>query len=178
MWLPGDRPKQNDISRMIRVDHAGEYGAKRIYQGQLSVLKGRARDTVQEMLDQEEAHLAAFDDLIRTRRVRPTALMPLWHVGGWLLGAVTARLGTEAAMACTVAVESVIDSHYAEQEEALANTPEEAPLATAIAAFRADEQHHHATGLAEGAEAAPLFGLLHGGIAALTKASVWLATRI
>src|SRR5579872_5319369 len=107
-----------DIEAMIRVDHAGEYGAVRIYDGQLAVIgRGRARDEIRRMAEQEKRHLAAFDQLVQARRVRPTVLQPLWHVAGYALGAATALLGERAAMACTVAVEEVIDGHYAAQAE-------------------------------------------------------------
>ncbi len=104
---------------MIRVDHAGEYGAARIYQGQLAVLgRGRQGDTLRHMLAQEEVHRETFAALMADRRVRPTALLPLWHVAGFALGAATALIGERGAMACTVAVEEAIDEHYAEQAAA------------------------------------------------------------
>src|SRR5665213_4329168 len=108
------------IEAMIRVDHAGEYGAVRIYEGQLAVLKGRASaDTIRHMAEQEQRHLKTFDRLINERRVRPTALEPVWRIAGFALGAATAALGEKAAFACTAAVEEVIDEHYAAQIEAL-----------------------------------------------------------
>ena len=177
MPLPGDLPHAEDFERMIRVNHAGEYGARRIYEGQLAVLKhGPAHDLIKHMKAQEDVHLDAFEKLLVERRVRPTALLPLWHAGGFLLGAATALLGEKAAMACTVAVEEVIDGHYAAQETRL--TDAEAPLRETIAQFRADEQEHHATGLAHGAAEAPLHGLLHQGVRSITRAAIWLSTRI
>ena len=105
---------------MIRVDHAGEYGAVRIYEGQLAVLgRGHARDEIRHMAEQEKRHLATFEELVRERGVRPTALQPAWHAAGFVLGAATALLGERAAMACTVAVEEVIDEHYGNQAERL-----------------------------------------------------------
>ena len=105
-------------NRMIRVDHAGEYGAVRIYEGQLAVLEARtgSRDaaaTIRKMAQQEQHHLETFDKLIVERRVRPTALEPIWRIAGFALGAATALMGEKAAMACTAAVEEVIDEHYA-----------------------------------------------------------------
>ncbi|MGH7092446.1 MAG: demethoxyubiquinone hydroxylase family protein, partial [Stellaceae bacterium] len=112
-YLPGDPPPEADVAAMIRVDHAGEYGARRIYDGQLAVLRrGPARAAVAEMAAQEAQHLAAFEGLVRQRRVRPTLLQPLWNAAGFALGAATALLGERAAMACTAAVEEVIDEHY------------------------------------------------------------------
>ena len=105
---------------MIRVDHAGEYGATRIYAGQLAVLgRGENAPLLRHMLAQEQAHLATFSAMVAERGVRPTVLLPFWHVAGYVLGAATAALGTKAAMACTVAVEEAIDAHYRAQREAL-----------------------------------------------------------
>ncbi len=118
--LPGDLTPEQLVERVIRVDQAGEYGARRIYEGQLAVLQhGPDRSAVEHMAEQEGRHLAEFDRLLGDRRVRPTALQPLWHVAGFALGAATALLGPKAAMACTVAVEEVIDEHYRRQGEAL-----------------------------------------------------------
>ncbi len=175
--LPGDLPRDELIRRMIRVDQAGEYGARRIYEGQLAVL-GRRRDAepIRHMAAQEKRHLDAFDKLIGERRVRPTALHPLWHFAGYALGAATALLGREAAMACTVAVEEVIDEHYAKQAARLgADDPE---LKSMIETFRAEEIEHRDIGLAEGAERAPAYDLLKGAIKAGSRLAIWLAERI
>jgi ubiquinone biosynthesis monooxygenase Coq7 len=157
--LPGDPSAREAVARMIRVDHAGEYGAKRIYQGQLAVLGRRATaPLLRQMQAQEQVHLDTFADLIARRRVRPTALLPLWHVAGFALGAVTAALGEKAAMACTVAVEEAIDEHYSSQTAAL--DEDEAPLRDTIEKFRAEELEHRDIGLAHGAEQAPAYRLL------------------
>ncbi len=162
---------------MIRVNHAGEYGAKRIYDGQLALLRGKPSfATVHHMRSQELHHLEMFEGLVRSRHVRPTALMPLWHVGGWMLGALSAALGEKAAFACTVAVESVINEHYLEQEAALPE--EEADLKATVTRFRAEEMEHHDRGLAEGAEQAPGYGLLYHGIRAVTRTAIALSKRI
>ena len=175
--LPGDLPRDALIRRMIRVDQAGEYGARRIYEGQLAVL-GRRQDAepIRHMAAQEKRHLDAFDKLIGERRVRPTALHPLWHVAGYALGAATALLGREAAMACTVAVEEVIDEHYQKQATALAADDPE--LKTMIETFRAEEIEHRDIGIAEGAERAPAYNLLKGAIKAGSRLAIWLAERI
>ncbi|XP_077842536.1 NADPH-dependent 3-demethoxyubiquinone 3-hydroxylase, mitochondrial isoform X2 [Macaca mulatta] len=104
------------VDRIIRVDHAGEYGANRIYAGQMAVL-GRTSvgPVIQKMWDQEKDHLKKFSELMVTFRVRPTVLMPFWNVLGFALGAGTALLGKEGAMACTVAVEESIAHHYNNQ---------------------------------------------------------------
>jgi len=175
--LPGDPSRAEDVARMIRVDHAGEYGAARIYEGQLAVL-GRSASTpvIRRMAEQEKRHLAAFDRLIVERRVRPTALSPLWHMAGFALGAATALLGARAAMACTVAVEEVIDEHYRWQGEALG--PSEPALKAAIDEFRRDELEHRDTALAHGADAAPAYPALSAAIKAGSRLAIWLSTRI
>lgn len=174
---PGDLDEQESVARMIRVDHAGEYGATRIYEGQIAVLgRGRHGDTLRHMLEQEQAHRATFEGLIRKRRVRPTALLPFWHVAGFVLGAGTALLGERAAMACTVAVEEAIDEHYAAQTEAL---PEgEAELKDTIEKFRAEELEHRDIGLANEAELTPGYRLLYGAIKRGCKAAIWASERV
>jgi 3-demethoxyubiquinol 3-hydroxylase len=176
-YLPGDRPATRDTARMIRVDQAGEYGATRIYQGQLAVLRrGRGTLAIREMAEQEQRHLAQFDRLTAERRVRPTVLSPLWHVAGYALGAATALLGERAAMACTVAVEEVIDGHYGAQEEALAAS--DAELAETIRSARADELTHRDTALAHEAKEAPAYELIGAAIKTGARLAIWLSERI
>ena len=155
--LPGDGLRRR-LEAMIRVDHAGELGAVQIYRGQRAVFaraesKARAAALVSEMERGEAAHLETFDRLLIERGVRPTALAPLWHLMGFGLGAVTALLGEKAAFACTVAVEEVIDAHYAAQAEELESGDQE--LKSIVLRFRDEELAHRATALAEGAEQAP-----------------------
>ena len=165
------------IARFLRVDQAGEIGAVRIYQGQLAVLKGKAAtEMVRHMAKQEQHHLATFDRLIEERNVRPTLLGPLWHVAGFALGAATALMGERAAMACTAAVEEVIDDHYAGQTAQLDD--QEAPLRAVIEEFRADEAEHRDTALANGAEQAVGFPLLSSVIKAGCRAAIWVAERV
>ena len=175
--LPGDPSDEDRLARMIRVDHAGEYGAARIYDGQLAVLgKTEVGPVIREMADQEKAHLETFDRLVIEKRVRPTALAPLWHVAGFALGAASAIAGPRTAMACTVAVEEVIDEHYQRQLEAL--DEQEPELAETVAKFRADEITHRDTGLAHGAEQAPAYTALTGAVKAGTRLAIWLSERI
>ena len=174
--LPGDPSEKTLVERMIRVDHAGEYGAARIYAGQLAVLgRSHAAPAIRRMAEQEERHLAAFDRLVVERRVRPTALSPLWHVAGWALGAATAILGERAAMACTVAVETVIDEHYAGQIAQLGTS--EPALAASLEEFRQNEIEHRDTALSQGAEEAPAYELLSAAIKAGSRLAIWLSTR-
>ncbi len=166
------------IARILRVDQAGEYGATRIYAGQLAVMGNRAPHAgeVRHMAEQEAAHLAKFNALLAERGVRPTALQPFWHVAGFALGAATALIGPEAAMACTAAVEEEIDRHYTQQLEELgASEPE---LAATIAEFRDDERAHRDAALAAGAERAPAYPLLAGAIRLGCRAAIRLAERI
>lgn len=175
--LPGDLTLRRRIERAVRVDHAGEYGARRIYDGQLFILgKKPAARVIRHMAEQEKAHLAEFTRQLVARRVRPTALMPLWHVCGFALGAGTALLGEKAAMACTAAVETVIDEHYARQEAELGQ--QEPELRETIARFRADEKEHHDTAVEHGAHQSPLYALLTAAVTAQTKLAIWLSTRI
>jgi len=176
-WLPGDRRAGDEVKRMIRVNHAGEYGAKRIYAGQLAVLgKSSVAPLLREMAAQEEKHLQTFSQLAAQRRVRPTLLMPLWHVAGFAMGAATALLGEKAAMACTVAVESVIDEHYAQQERVLGD--DEADLRSTIGVFRKEEMEHHEMALEHGAKSSPFYGILTHVIVYQTKLAIWLSTRV
>jgi ubiquinone biosynthesis monooxygenase Coq7 len=148
------------MERMIRVNQAGEFGAKRIYAGQLAVMGDRtpAARSIAHMAEQEERHLNAFDKMMAERGVRPTALHPIWNVAGFALGAVSAAIGPEAAMACTVAVETEIDRHYSEQLTEIGDSDPE--LSAMILDFQADELEHKATALAQGAERAPAYPLM------------------
>ena len=175
--LPGDPSPEEEVARMIRVDHAGEYGAVRIYEGQLAVLGHTASGAViREMADQERQHLERFQKLVQERHVRPTVLSPLWHVAGFALGAASALLGARAAMACTVAVEEVIDEHYRQQAERLGT--EEGALRATIEEFRDDELEHRDTGLAHGATEAPLHDLLTAAVKTGSRLAIWLSTRL
>jgi ubiquinone biosynthesis monooxygenase Coq7 len=175
--LPGDTPAATEIARMIRVDHAGEYGAARIYAGQLAVLGRRQTAPVlREMQQQEREHLDRFAELIVQRRVRPTALLPIWHLAGFALGAATAALGERAAMACTVAIEEVIDAHYASQIDGLDES--EATLRDTLTSFRQDELHHRDIGLQQGAEQAPGYRLMSSAIKAGCRLAIRISERI
>ena len=166
-----------DIEAMIRVDHAGEYGAVRIYEGQLAVLKGRASaQTIRHMAEQEQHHLKTFDRLVNERRVRPTALEPVWRVAGFALGAATALMGEKAAFACTAAVEEAIDEHYASQIEALGD--QDPALKKTVEDFRADEAVHRQTALDNGAEKTPGYRFLSEAIKAGCRVAIKLSEKI
>jgi ubiquinone biosynthesis monooxygenase Coq7 len=174
--LHGDRSHDQLVDRFIRVDQAGEYGAVRIYQGQLAVLGRRpSSSAIREMVAKEEEHLARFNTLVADRNVRPTVLVPLWNVAGFALGAATAMLGEKAAMACTAAVEEVITAHYGRQAERLDD--DEADLRHVITEFRADEEAHWQTALEHGAEDAPGYLLLTDAIKRGSRLAIWLSER-
>jgi 3-demethoxyubiquinol 3-hydroxylase len=176
--LPGDPTAEEMVERIIRVDQAGEYGAVRIYDGQLAVLgKTKMGPVIRKMAAAERHHLDTFNDLVAERRVRPTALMPLWHLAGFALGAGTALLGEKAAMACTVAVEEVIDEHYAGQLDHL-DEDQEAELRKTVIEFRDDELEHRDEGLAHGAREAPGYEGLSTVVKAGSRLAIWLSERI
>jgi len=174
--LPGDLDPEVLIERMIRVDHAGEYGAARIYAGQIAVLGATPVGPVlRHMAEQEQHHLETFEKLVVERGVRPTVLSPVWHVAGFALGAATALMGERAAMACTVAVEEVIDEHYRSQLALLGE--DEAPLRETIEEFRREELEHRDTGLAHDAERTPGYEVLTGAVKAGSRLAIWLSER-
>ena len=175
--LPGDPPRREMLARMLRVDQAGEYGAVRIYEGQSAVLKDSdCAHTVREMAENEKTHLATFNKLLIERRVRPTALQPVWHVLGFALGAGTALLGEKAAMACTVAVEEVIEAHYARPARALGETDPD--LREVILRYRDDELEHRENALAHGAAQHPASPLLSTVIKTGARLAIWLSERV
>lgn len=163
---------------MLRVDQAGEYGATRIYAGQLAVLgDGQpASRLIARMAAQEERHLKHFDAMMAERGVRPTILQPFWHIAGHALGAATALIGPQAAMACTAAVEDEIDAHYSEQLEALGE--DDPALSAAIADFQADEREHRDAAIEAGAEQAIGYPILYAAIRAGCRAAIELSKRI
>jgi ubiquinone biosynthesis monooxygenase Coq7 len=168
----------SDTARMLRVDQAGEYGATRIYAGQLAVMGDRAPHAgeIAHMAEQEAAHRQKFDALIAQRGVRPTALQPVWSVAGYALGAATALIGPKAAMACTAAIETEIDRHYTQQLEKLGD--EDPELAAMIREFRDDERAHKEAAIAAGAEQAPAYPLLSGAIRLGCRLAIRLSERI
>ena len=169
-----------DRSEMIRVDQAGEFGATRIYAGQLAVMGDRGPHSaeIRAMAEQEAGHRAEFDALIARRGVRPTALQPFWDVAGFALGAGTALLGPEAAMACTAAVEEEIDRHYSRQLDELERDGDDPELAAMIGRFRDDEREHRDAALAAGAERAPAYPLLSAAIRLGCRAAIRLSEKI
>ncbi|MEO5612442.1 MAG: demethoxyubiquinone hydroxylase family protein [Sphingomicrobium sp.] len=175
-WRPGDR--RPDRASMLRVDQAGEYGATRIYAGQLAVLRrnSAASKLIARMDGQEQRHLARFSALMAERRVRPTILQPLWNVAGFALGAATALMSEQAAMACTDAVETEIDRHYGEQ---LAELDDDDPeFAADIKDFRAEEVEHRDAARDAGAAQAFGYPVLTAAVRAACRLAIGLSKRI
>ena len=166
------------LEEIIRVDHAGEYGATRIYDGQIAVFGKNSKigKTIQHMADQEQEHIQKFEELIVKNRVRPTALIPVWNVAGYALGVSTALLGEKAAMACTVAVETVIGNHYGEQLSLLEDDQKE--LKKTIKKFKADELEHHDIGIAHNAEKTPGYKVLSKVIELGCKTAIKISKKI
>jgi 3-demethoxyubiquinol 3-hydroxylase len=174
-WRPGD--ERPDIASMIRVDQAGEYGATRIYCGQLAALGSHAASRpIARMQAQEERHLRTFDEMMVERGVRPTLLQPVWRVAGHALGVATALMSPRAAMACTAAVETEIDRHYSEQLGALGGG--EPDLAATVARFRDEELEHRDTALAAGAEETFGYPILSSLIRGGCRIAIALSKRI
>jgi ubiquinone biosynthesis monooxygenase Coq7 len=175
--LPGQRSVSDQVHTMLRVNLAGEYGAKRIYEGQLAILKNKPSATIlEQMRDQELEHLKTFESLVIKNQVRPTLLQPLWHVAGYALGLGTALLGEKAAMACTAAVEEVIDEHYENQLRVLGK--HKPKLSKVIAKFQEEEREHKELAIDHGAEEAPAYPILSKAIKAGSRLAIWLSERV
>ena len=169
---------QSILEEIIRVDHAGEFGATRIYDGQIAIFgkKSKIGKTIKHMADQEQEHIETFEKLILNHRVRPTALLPVWNVAGYFLGVATAMMGEKAAMACTVAVEKVIGEHYHKQLSLLKEDHKK--LKATIKKFAQDELEHHDIGIAHDAEKTPGYSILTKFIEIGCKAAIAVSKKI
>lgn len=169
-------------AKIIRVDHAGELGADRIYWGQMAVLRKDPKNgpVIQEMWDQEKKHLRTFERLSLEHRASRSLLTPFWSIGGFMMGAGSALLGPKSAMACTVAVEKVITEHYNNQiRELIADDPvEHKEMIEVLSKFRDEEEHHHQTGLDHEAELAPGYKALSKGIEFICRAAIKVAEKV
>ena len=178
---PGRGAQAARLAEILRVDHAGELAAVQIYRGQRAVMgvaagKAKVAGHFAEMEGQEAEHLARFDQLLTERGVRPTALAPVWRLAGFALGAGAALLGEKAAHACTEAVETVIEGHYAEQIAELAGRDPD--LAAELSKFRDEELAHRDQAVAEGAREAPGHGLLSAVIGAGCRAAIKISEKL
>lgn len=179
MVRPEFRSKEERLRSMIRVNHAGEYGAMRIYKGQMAATKDlQTKTLISHMQEQEERHLAFFEQEMKNRRVRPTALLPLWHIGAYVLGFTSARISNKMAMLCTQAVEEVIDKHYANQISVLEDNTEETELLSTIEQFRTEELEHKDIAIDHGSMEAPLYSFVRQTIGGLCKGAIELSKRI
>lgn len=179
--MPGENVAKRRLDEMIRVDHAGEFGAVQIYRGQRAVFeriegKAHAAKLIAEMEAGEQEHLKTFDRMIAERRVRPTLMAPIWRVAGFGLGAVTALMGEKAAHACTEAVEEVIEEHYGRQSEELEGVDRE--LKYVVDKFRADEIAHKDTAIEQGARQAPGYPVLSAVIKFGCRAAIRISEKI
>ena len=179
LYLPGDLSPKAELARMIRVNQAGEYGAKRIYRGQLDMLSGtEKKEIIEHMAEQEQVHLDYFDAAIAHHHSRPSFLSPAWHVAGYALGALPSLLGSSSAMAVTVAVEETIDAHYDAQAERLEERGDYSEILQKIRVFQAEEEEHRDIGLEHEARTAPAYPLLYGVVSNFSKGAIYIAERI
>lgn len=174
-------PDQKKIDEIIRVNHAGEYGAKQIYSGQIAVFK-RKNDPetlklLKHMKEQEDEHFDYFDKQVVKKQIRPTLMQPLWKVAGFALGASTALLGKKAAMACTVAVEEVIDEHYQEQLDIL-DEKKDKELVDKIKKFQAEELEHRDIGIENEAKSLSYYQPLSSLIKSASKLAIKISKKI
>lgn len=173
---------QKNLSEIIRVNHAGELGAKVIYDGQIAALKLKkdfeTLKMVEEMKRQEVVHFDYFDDQIKKQKIRPTIMQPIWKVGGFALGFLTAIASKKAAMTCTTAVEEVIDEHYQDQINFLKDDHEAKDLREKIEKFRAEEIEHRDIGYDHGARELKAFGLVSSFIKCTTKFAIAVSKKI
>lgn len=177
--LPGDLSPQEKVKRMIRVNHAGELGAVRIYQGQLAVLKRKpAAALLEHMYAQEKRHLETFQTLLEDRGIDRTLFHPVWYFSGYALGFLSALLGPASAMACTVAIEEVIDEHYAQQAQDLEKLPDEQALKEVVERFRQEEAQHCSIALDAGAPDAPGFKVMACALKKASRLAIWLSERV
>lgn len=174
--------KNDVISEILRVNHAGEYGAVRIYKGQMSVMKDQINESVNEsllkhMIEQEKQHLDYFKSAIISNKSSPTIFLPLWHIGGYFMGKISAMMGAKTAMLCTEAVEEVIDEHYRSQRQVLIDIGE-IELAEKVEKFRLEELEHRDIAIEQGSKNAPVYGLVKGVIGNICKLAIRISRVI
>ena len=170
-----------NIEEFIRVDHAGERGAIKIYEGQLLALSTIVEDeslkkTIEEMKIHEKEHCDFFEKEIKKRKIKPTKFLPLWDLLGVGLGFGSTILGKKAAMLCTASVEEVIDKHYQNQIDQLG--PEEKELKKKIIKFREDELHHKDIAYEKGASKKGLYSIMDKIIKAGSKVAINISEKI
>ena len=175
------KTNQKTLEEIIRVDHAGERGAIKIYEGQLLALKtikqdNNLKDKIEEMKEQEKEHLEYFEKEIQKRKIKPTYLLPLWDVMGVALGFGTALLGKKVAMLCTASVEEVIEDHYQNQLKKLGN--DEMNLKAKIEKFKEDEVSHKNTAYESGATNKGLYSIMDKIIRTGSRIAITISEKI
>ena len=176
-----EKTNKKNLEEIIRVDHAGERAAIKIYEGQLLALKtikqnDFLREKIEEMKEHEKEHYEYFDNEIKKRNIKPTKFLPLWDIMGVTLGFGTAMLGEKAAMLCTASVEEVIDGHYKDQTYKLGDDEKE--LKEKIKKFRDDELHHKDIAYDNGATKKGLFGVLDKVIKTSSRIAITISEKI
>ena len=171
----------NKVEEFIRVDHAGERGAVKIYEGQLLALNTIVKDenlknTIEEMKVHEKEHCQFFENEIKKRNINPTKFLPLWDLLGVGLGFGSTLLGKKAAMLCTASVEEVIDKHYLDQINQLG--PEEKELKKKITKFRMDELHHKNIAYEKGASKKGLYSIMDKIIKTGSKIAINISEKV
>ncbi len=172
MPRPFFETKDDMISRIIRVNHAGEFGAVRIYSGQIDARKDDG--LLRSMLEEEKKHFEYFDNFLKSKKIRPTILLPIWNIAGYVLGFISAKCSYNTAMLCTEAVESCINEHYLSQIKPL-EILEETELVKQISNFREDEMKHHDTAIFHGSQKAPYYFLTYHSIRMICKIAIGLS---
>ena len=175
------KKSNNKVEEFIRVDHAGERGAIKIYEGQLLALNTIVKDdnlkkTIEEMKIHEVEHCQFFENEIKKRNIKPTKFLPLWDLLGVGLGFGTTLLGKKAAMLCTASVEEVIDKHYLDQIKQLG--PDEKELKKKITKFREDELHHKDIAYEEGASKEGIYSILDKIIKTGSKIAINISEKV
>lgn len=179
MPRPYFQDKNKKIQEIIMVDNAGEYGAGRIYQGQIAYAKtAQEKQLIQVMLNQEQEHLDYFETEIKSGKARPTVLLPLWHVLGYVLGALSSKLGAKTAMLVTESVEQVIVEHYQEQIDYLEATDNKTPLLAKIKQFKADEAEHIHIALEHDSKNARFYGIISLIVKTCCRSAIFLSKKV
>ena len=176
-----EKTNRKTLEEIIRVDHAGERGAIKIYEGQLLALKTikqdeTLKDKIEEMKEQEKEHLHYFEKEIQKRKIKPTYLLPLWDVMGVALGFGTVLLGKKAAMLCTASVEEVIEDHYQNQLKKIGN--DEIDLKAKIEKFKRDEVNHKNIAYETGATNKGLYSVMDKGIKTGSRIAITISEKI
>ena len=175
------KTNQKTLEEIIRVDHAGERGAIKIYEGQLLALKTikqdeSLKDKIEQMKEQEKEHLEYFEKEIQKRKIKPTYLLPLWDIMGVTLGFGTALLGKKAAMLCTASVEEVIEDHYQNQLKKLGN--DEMELKAKIEKFKSDEVDHKNMAYEAGATNKGMYSIMDKVIRVGSRIAITVSEKI